>query len=82
MTSPPKYEETISRNTREENNLHDVVEENFISSKLVYEVRGESAPLAAALALDKPQFFSKQMRRLYFVCLVAYLSKIIQKRLN
>jgi len=74
MSSPPKYEEAISQQTREEGDLHDVLDERWISSKSVYEVRGESAPLAAALALDKPHVFSKQMRRLYLVCLVAYLS--------
>src|SRR5271170_1976970 len=74
MSSPPKYEEAISQYARENGHIHDVLDESYISSKSVYEVRGESAPLAAALALDKPHFFSKQMRRLYLVCLVAYLS--------
>src|SRR5271170_2389305 len=74
MSSPPKYEQTISPHTREEGDIRDVLDESYISSKSVYEVRGESAPLAAALALDKPHFFSKQMCRLYLVCLVAYLS--------
>jgi hypothetical protein len=30
----------------------------FQVNKSVYEVQGESAPPAAALALDKPKFFS------------------------
>jgi MFS family permease len=74
MSSPLKYEQTIYQPTREEGDIRDVLDESYISSKSVYEVRGESAPLAAALALDRPHFFSKQMRRLYLVCLVAYLS--------
>src|ERR1700694_5497891 len=54
--------------------VHDVLDERLLSCKGVYEVQGESAPLAAALALEKPRLLSKQMIRLYLVCIVAYLS--------
>lgn len=56
------------------NGVHDVLDERLLNCKGVYEVQGESAPLAAALALEKPRLLSKQMIRLYMVCIVAYLS--------
>jgi len=77
MSLPPSYGETLNSDIRSSGTgveLHDVLDESYISCKGIYEVQGESAPLAAALALEKPKIFSKQMRRLYFVCAIAYLS--------
>jgi hypothetical protein len=78
MTSAPSYDQIVHSTPRSTSlGVHDVLDESRISSKSVYEVQGESAPLAAALALDKPNFFSTQMIRLYPVCLIAYLSTLL-----
>jgi hypothetical protein len=72
MSPPPRYEGLVAYPSSP--GVQRVADESYISSKSVYEVEGESAPLAAALALDKPKILSKQMFRLYVVCLLAYLS--------
>jgi hypothetical protein len=78
LGSPPVYDETYGSLQ-----VRNVFRESCIASKSVYEVSGESAPLAAALAIDKPKLLSQQMIRLYLVCLLAYLSIIsFQNRSN
>jgi len=81
QSPPPTYQETLHvyPSLGGRNGVNDVLDESFISSKSVYEVQGESAPLAAALALEKPKAFSKQMVRLYLVCILAYLSTTLHE---
>src|ERR1700737_3908550 len=64
----------LSRGSSRRDGAHYVPDKRLPSFQGFYEVQGESAALAAALALEKPKLFSKQMVRLYFVCIVAYLS--------
>jgi MFS family permease len=60
--------------------VQDVFVESRMSTKDIVETKGESAPLAAALAIDKPKLWSRQMRRLYLVCFLAYLSRSLRRR--
>ena len=76
QSPPPTYQETLRVHPSAGgiDGVHDALDESLISSKAVLEVQGESAPLAAALALEKPNPLSRPMIRLYLICLLAYLS--------
>jgi hypothetical protein len=78
MSIPSKVEgyQVVSSHVSHASGVQDMLDMSRMSVEGLFEAQGESAPLAAALAIEKPKLFSKQMFPLFSVCFLAYLSII------